>query len=94
MAKARKKRDDRALAKVIERKSKELLRKSRKIKKSKFRLSKEETQLRSRAEQYDRIVHSILDKNTSNPDKILIFSYKDGFIFTDICDFGKYSVKL
>ncbi|MBQ8498398.1 late transcription unit protein LtuB [Chlamydia sp.] len=50
--------------------------------------------LRERAEEFDKLVHSLLDKQTSkNSDQILIFTYQNGFVETDLHNFGRYSVK-
>ncbi|AFS24764.1 late transcription unit B protein [Chlamydia psittaci M56] len=65
-----------------------------KEKKSKFLISKDQEQLRHRAEEYDTLVRSLLDRQSHDANHVLIFNYQDGFVFTDMNNFGRYSISL
>ncbi|WP_348663997.1 late transcription unit protein LtuB [Chlamydia vaughanii] len=96
MSETKKKRSKKDLSRVIQKKTEQILNepKKSKRKKSKFLISKDQKHLHHRAEEYDSLVRSLLDRQTQDPSRILIFSYQDGFVFTDINNFGKYSIKL
>ncbi|WP_080140745.1 late transcription unit protein LtuB [Chlamydia suis] len=96
-----KKRGSRKLAQVIGRKTRKYFPGSienRTPKEPKHYYStdlEEKETLRKRAEEFDALVHSLLDKqNSPNPDHILVFTYQNGFVETDVHNFGRYSVKL
>ncbi|QVE48992.1 late transcription unit protein LtuB [Chlamydia crocodili] len=96
MSGTKKKRNRQDLSRVIQKKTEQLLNKPKKIKgkKSKFLISKDQKQLRHRAEKYDNLVRSLLDRKTHDANHVLIFNYQDGFVLTDVNNFGKYSIKL
>jgi len=97
LTKSKRKRNGKALAKVIQKKSVEVLKKNvekKKAKKGKFLISKEEKILRMRAKEYDELVHSLLEEQIHDTGKILIFNYQDGFTSVDKNNFGKYSIRL
>ncbi|AHK63127.1 hypothetical protein BOKEGFJH_00248 [Chlamydia avium] len=92
----KKKRNKRDLSRVIQKKTEQFFNKPKNLKrkKSKFLISKDQKNLHQRAQEYDELVRSLLDKQIPDLNRILIFNYQDGFVFTDMQDFGKYSVKL
>lgn len=97
LTKSKRKRNGKALAKVIQKKLVEVLKKNvekKKAKKGKFLISKEEKILRMRAKEYDELVHSLLEDQIHDTGKILIFNYQDGFASVDKNNFGKYSIRL
>ncbi|AAP05196.1 late transcription unit protein LtuB [Chlamydia caviae] len=96
MSGTKKKRSKRDLSRVIQKKTEQLLNKPKKLqgKKSKLFISKDQKQLRHRAEEYDNLVRSLLARKDQDTNRVLIFNYQDGFVFTDMNNFGKYSIKL
>ncbi|WP_100934713.1 late transcription unit protein LtuB [Candidatus Chlamydia corallus] len=97
MGKPKKSRTDRALARAIQKKSTEVLKKPKQIKNKNrraFVIAKEQKTLKHRAQEYDQLVRSLLDSQKKDIDKVLIFNYENGFIFTDKDNFSKYSVRL
>lgn len=93
---AKKKRNKRDLSRLIQKKTEQLFNKPKSLKRknSKFLISKDQKNLHQRAKEYDELVRSLLDKQISDTNRILIFNYQDGFVFTDIQDFGKYTIRL
>ncbi|WP_236574872.1 late transcription unit protein LtuB, partial [Chlamydia sp. 17-3921] len=88
---------DRALAQVIQGKSIEVLKKKnnkQKTQKKKFFVAKEQKTLKLRAQEYDTLIHSLLEDQIQDTEKILIFSYQDGFVSTDKSNFSQYSICL
>lgn len=68
---------------------------STKIHRSKISASAHKNDLSKKAKRYDRIVRTLLDEGDKrNKNQILIFNHHDGFISTDIANFGKYSIRL
>ncbi|AAD18482.1 LtuB [Chlamydia pneumoniae TW-183] len=97
MGKPKKSRTDRALAQEIQKKSTEVLKKPARIKaknRRKFLIAKEQKTLKHRAQEYDQLVRSLLDSQKKDTDKVLIFNYENGFVFTDKDHFSKYSIRL
>lgn len=96
MSGTKKKRSKRDLSRVIQKKTEQLLNKPKKLqgKKSRLFISKDQKQLRHRAEEYDNLVRSLLARKDQDTNRVLIFNYQDGFVFTDMNNFGKYSIKL
>lgn len=96
MSGTKKKRNRRDLSRVIQKKTEKLLNRPKKLKekKSKFLISKDQEQLRHRAEEYDTLVRSLLDRQSHDANHVLIFNYQDGFVFTDMNNFGRYSISL
>ncbi|ANH79076.1 hypothetical protein Cs308_0906 [Candidatus Chlamydia sanziniae] len=39
-------------------------------------------------------MHSLLSDRIEDPDKVLIFNYENGFVYTDKNNFGNYSIRL
>ncbi|SPN73476.1 hypothetical protein C10C_0303 [Chlamydia serpentis] len=97
MRKPKKNRSDKVLARVIQKKSTEVLKKSKRIKnrnRREFLIVNEEKNLKDRAQEYDYLVRSLLDFQKKDPNKVLIFNYENGFVFADKDHFSKYSVRL
>ncbi|WP_066483032.1 late transcription unit protein LtuB [Candidatus Chlamydia sanziniae] len=93
--KPKKKKPNRALARLIQNKSVEIFKASRNTKnKRKFLIVKNQKALKHRAQQYDNLVHSLLSDRIEDPDKVLIFNYENGFVYTDKNNFGNYSIRL
>lgn len=89
------KKKNRGLAKVIQKKSKEVIRASREpIKKTKHTVEKDKESLVSRAKKYDELVHSLLMPKENLNNKLLMFNYKYGFILDEANQFTNYSIKL
>ncbi len=89
-------RKSRALARLIQKTSGKVIQKTKplKAKKAPFFIEKEGEGLGKKAQEYDDLVRSLLEKQVKSDDKVLIFSYQDGFVFSDLDSFGKYSIKL
>lgn len=97
MSEPKKKRNSRDLSRVIHKESSQFLNSSKKPKraKSQHRISVRQTDLlHDRAEEYDNLVRSLLVEQRQDKNRILLFNYQDGFVWSDVNEFGKYSVRL
>lgn len=66
-----------------------------KTQRSKISTITHKNDLSKKAKKYDQIVRTLLDEgDKKNKNNILIFNHRDGFISTDIANFGKYSIRL
>lgn len=67
-----------------------------KTKRSKITSITQKQSLSKKAKRYDQIVRTLLSTEDRDKDsnQVLIFNHQEGFINTDLNNFGKYSIRL